>query len=77
MTTKIEESRNHAEACQECRYYQEYEDMEPEDKEDDTDLTGVCRRYPPQINLAYPAPISVYPDVSGPTGWCGEFTPKL
>jgi hypothetical protein len=70
-----------ADHCEACRYYLEYpppKDGEDEDDEDGqpdpTDWTGVCRRYPPVI-IAGVAATSIHPDVSGATGWCGEFTP--
>ena len=73
------------ECCQSCRYYKEYpsisdgEDEEEEaDDEEETEFAedGICRRYPPKL---FPGltPISVYPDVSGRKGWCGEYTPGL
>lgn len=65
-----------AEHCGECRYYLEYEDLESEDLEEPEDLTGICRRYPPVV-IAGLSAASTYPDVSGATGWCGEYTPKL
>ena len=77
MTQKIEAPKS--DSCEDCRYYRAYIE-EPEDApEDDNDpdtLTGLCRRYPPQVILSYPEPIAIHPDVAGVTGWCGEFTPK-
>jgi hypothetical protein len=72
----IQKSEQETEAfCNECRYYQEYDELETDDIESPEDLTGICRRYPPAVFPGV-SPTSVYPDVSGPTGWCGEFTPK-
>lgn len=73
MTTK--EKHEEKERCDVCRYYQEYEDLEPEDVESPEDFTGICRRYPPVI-FAGLTPTSTNPDVSGQTGWCGEYMPK-
>lgn len=70
----------HVDSCFDCRYYFE-EPPDPDAPDDDEptgelDLTGVCRRYPPLILLAYPEPVTRYPDVAGASDWCGEFTPK-
>jgi len=75
MKTTKPEKRSDADHCATCRYYQEYEDLEPDDIESPEDYTGICRRYPPTV-FPFVNPISVSPDVSGPTGWCGEYTPK-
>ena len=78
---KKEETHVNGEACIGCRYYLAYEFMEDspgeEEDEEESEFTGVCRRYPPQLFLIYPESMSMYPDVVGATGWCGEFTPKL
>ena len=90
IDVKSDFSRNEPaiiECCQSCRYYKEYESIADEEEEDDEDedegtaefpddYSGVCRRYPPRI---FPGitPISVYPDVSGRKGWCGEYMPGL
>lgn len=71
-----------AEHCEDCRYFQEYEDLadlaEPTDEEDEDEemLTGVCRRFPPTMLVAYPEPVTRHPDVMGGHDWCGEFTPS-
>jgi hypothetical protein len=56
------------------------DDDDDEDEDDDDDepdpemITGICRRYPP-----YPSEcgcrVSLFPEVAGKTGWCGEFLP--
>lgn len=92
LDVKSEFTRNEPviiECCQSCRYYKPYpasdedepeeddeEDADAEDAEYADDYSGVCRRYPPRI---FPGitPISVYPDVSGRRGWCGEYMPGL
>lgn len=61
--------------CENCRYYKELDEFEPEDLKENPDIpTGICRRFPP---VTIPGYISqaAFPEVSGPTGWCGEFTP--
>ena len=69
------EQRSNTDHCATCRYYQEYEDLDPHDIENTEDYTGICRRYPPTV-FPFVTPISVSPDVSAATGWCGEYTPK-
>lgn len=62
--------------CENCRYYSQYDEFDPEDLKDDPDITtGNCRRFPPVTLPGYISQ-SVFPEVSGPYGWCGEFTPK-
>lgn len=62
-------------ACVSCRYYQEAEDLEEDDRDDPETITGICRRYPP-VTIPGVDTVSVYPEVVGSTGWCGEFTPR-
>ena len=79
MPAKTETVQN-GEACHNCRYYQtylEHEGQTEDDPEQESDYTGVCRRYPPQLFPIYPDSMILYPDVIGATGWCGEYTPKL
>lgn len=64
------------ESCEICRYYQPYSEEEELEIESPDDYTGICRRYPPQVLTGISA-TSTYPDVSGATGWCGEYMPKL
>jgi hypothetical protein len=69
----MKDTEKQPDTCAECQYYLEYDDLDPEEMEED-DYTGVCRRYPPVVFPGITA-TSVYPDVSGPKGWCGEFMP--
>ena len=79
-TAKLKHVEEH---CEDCRYFQPYEgddipDPDPDDDDDDliaSATTGVCRRSPPVILMAYPEPITRHPDVAGDHDWCGEFTP--
>ena len=72
---KARESMRQIESCSICRYYEPFPDEDGDPDEDD-EPTGICRRFPP-VTIAGADTVSVYPEVSGLTGWCGEFTPKV
>lgn len=70
-----------SQSCGSCRYYKPFEtdeeqNTDDEEEEDDPEtVTGVCRRYPPQL---FPGIVSTtaWPEVSDKSGWCGEYTPE-
>lgn len=87
MSTPIVRSKEKQETtipapcCKHCRYYLEdtETETEPDDDEEEEEgapTTGLCRRYPPIILMAFPSATSVFPDVAGTTDWCGEFMPQ-
>lgn len=75
MTKAKREQERITQTCGLCRYYLEYDDYEGPDPDDPDAPTGVCRRFPPRTFAGSPTVVSLFPDVSATTDWCGEYLP--